>query len=376
MASSARTKSSKRKLTHSKFHKPPKHLRRGSYRADDSFEPLIIHRVICDCEGYHYDHQSHADYFDIPQLFEGDSKASALRGESPIENTDEYFEQYKDVVLALFKVYSCNAYHDAVEHKFEMLRAPKNPDVEALERYFYRLNEDCDSRTPQWEELVIVSEDLQNEIKEVTGLFVERVLTQRQSTEMDAIVNGLYNYSRRIKRAGDEVNGRSREHIANFIRWVEIVFRNEYEEADDLFVAGRVAISHLPKLFGPDEIIVTTQGDQPQAYVVAEYPEQNDDTLEIPCYTWSFNGRFWRKHTNLVVKWPFSEDEVSIYDLSTYPLRFDESMRQRLLDRGKTFWQYRERRFVSYSPANSPFEFQTVSTTSSTCSRLYDLIYT
>src|SRR4051812_3864730 len=51
---------------------------------------LIVHLVQCDSQGSHSSHRPASPFFDAPQLFGGDNKASALRGQDPVEDIDSY----------------------------------------------------------------------------------------------------------------------------------------------------------------------------------------------------------------------------------------------------------------------------------------------
>jgi hypothetical protein len=48
------------------------------HESPDDFETIIIHRVKCSQQKHHVDHPEQADFYNIPRLFIGDSKASEL----------------------------------------------------------------------------------------------------------------------------------------------------------------------------------------------------------------------------------------------------------------------------------------------------------
>jgi hypothetical protein len=133
------------------------------------------------------------------------------------------------------------------------------------------------------------------------------------------------------------------------LRTIELVFRQEYSEADELFSRGYVSRKHLPKLFRPSDTVVTKVDGHPRAYAVEHWPEWDGDALVVPCTTWSFDGRFYRETKHLLLNWEFEDKEVQITELGIYPLHFDPQTETRLLERGSAFWHSRNQRFVSYS---------------------------
>lgn len=133
-------------------------------------QTLIVHKVNCDQTKHHQDHPSTHNYLNVPRLFEGDSKASPLRGTAPIDVIDKLLEENDDVSIVLYKIYSCNDYHNAIEEDFDPLPHPKHPDVSSLISYFFRLREHGKEATSIEEEIMLVSDDLKNALHKLTGM--------------------------------------------------------------------------------------------------------------------------------------------------------------------------------------------------------------
>jgi hypothetical protein len=151
------------------------------------------------------------------------------------------------------------------------------------------------------------------------------------------------------------------DHIRTLFNYVIASYREEYQEADNLFERGLVNQYHFPKLFGPNEIVVTVANNQPLSYISEICPALEDRHLELDCWSWDFDGLFRKEKSNLSVPWPQDSDTVPISSLRVYPLRYDRSgLEERLRNRGKQFWACRKRNFVSYESPNPTFEVQAV----------------
>ncbi|CAG8416467.1 unnamed protein product [Penicillium salamii] len=310
-------------------------------------DSLIIYRVLCCSENHHFDHPNQVDFFDVPRLFLGDSKASNLRGNNPIRDTEKYLKEHTEISLYRIKVYSCDAYHDSIQGQFQTLRAPLHPMSPEMLRFFYILDEDGHEADHESEDIIILCKDLQQEIGKVINTQPKRISTTDGSVQRETVVNRLYSHLRR----GDSLDARSDSQMARFFAIMEAVFKNDYGVADGLFSNGYVSGNHLAKLFRPNETIVTNHGGHPRAYTLDSWPEWRSDSLILPCATWSFDGQFYRETEEIEIAWPLEDGEMPIATLSAYPLRFDEKMEQRLINRGGTFWRYSVGQYVSYVPS-------------------------
>ncbi|KAL2815421.1 hypothetical protein BDW59DRAFT_166827 [Aspergillus cavernicola] len=201
------------------------------------------------------------------------------------------------------------------------------------QRYIYILN--CDGYEPslESEETIILAEELQDNVEAITNIRRDHISTAKKMGE-DAVVNRLYIHLRQTYISFDEPDYR----LTNFLRHIEFVFGPEYTEEDSLFAEGCVRKSHLAKLFRRNGIIVTHGKDHPRAYKVVNWSYWRYASLMLPCVTWSFNGEFFQESKELKLEWSLGDDEkVSIRELGVYPLRFNEEIRSRLIERGINF---------------------------------------
>ncbi|KAL2799686.1 P-loop containing nucleoside triphosphate hydrolase protein [Aspergillus keveii] len=311
------------------------------------FVPFIIHRVECSNQKDHTNHPTQADYFDAPRLFFGDSRASSLRGEEPIDDIDEYLENHEEISLIWVKVYSCDAYLESIRDQFEVLRAPLHPMNPMLMRHFSFLSADGDEAIPEREEITIVDDMIKDAVEEAIDIPCERISTAARTQETSA--------------APDKLADGSAIDLEDLLKYMEMAFVKEYQAADDLFARSCVTRKHLAKLFWKDELIVASRGGQPRAYLLQGWPRWEDDKFEGEEVTLEYTFE--------------AKEEVFITDLPVYPLRVDNGVKARLRKRGAAFWKCRNRQFVSYTPSPSTVEVSTSSPRYMVDSRIYHHVH-
>jgi hypothetical protein len=325
---------------------------------------LVLHRVICDSGENHTRHKEIAHYLDVPRLFAGDSKASSLRGRKYISNVEEHLEDNADISVVIYKTYSCDDYHEIVKDQFERLQIPKI-DVEvisSLKSYFFSLKGDGQAAQSISEEMTIISDDLKDAINMIEATNPERMAKWHDPRNMKAPYLHFYHCRGLMDQAAVGLRGIHQQHIAVLLEYLNKAFGPEYDEADALFSRGLVTKLHFPKLFGPNEVVLTSQNDQPLAYISESCPEPDRLPLCLNCWSWTFDGLFRKERTPLHVDWPSCAPKIlPISALKTYSLRFDTSgLEERLRKRGKKFWRCRKRNFVSYESPNPSFDVRTV----------------
>ena len=343
---------------------------RRNFRTDSSNLPprhVIVHQVSCLGGDNHTQHSSQSQYLDVPRLFAGDSKANALRGERRFPDLEDYLESDPNISFIVYKSYSCNEYHEAVKDDFDRLQIPRiDPAViSQLRAYFFALKRDGEAASPNTEEIQIVSEDLQDAMATMESLHPDQFGAWDPQRGMRAPYLQLYHCRSLMDdyatTSSGDLSQTHQDHIRTLFNYVMASYGEEYQEADDLFESGLVNQYHFPKLFGPNEIVVTVANNQPSAYISEICPTLEDGHLELNCWSWEFDGLFRKKERNLSVPWPQNSDTIPISSLRVYPLRYDQSdLEERLRNRGKQFWECRKRNFVSYESPNPTFEVQAV----------------
>jgi len=120
------------------------------------------------------------------------------------------------------------------------------------------------------------------------------------------------------------------------------------EEAGELFERDIVNRQNWAKLFRPGTVVV--ERDQPKAYVCETYSTPSDNSLKLSCWSWDFDGKFYRKEAIMIVPWPSDKDTTVVTKLRVYPLDYAEpTLAAELRARGEIFWSCRLPKFVGYN---------------------------
>lgn len=360
--------------------------------ADLSIEAthLVIHTVDCESNEAHEGHAISASFLDRPRLFTGDSKASVLRGKKPIEDVNSYIQQQENVCVVVYKVYHCGKYHDDIKKDFVRTKLP-NADLTVSSRIWpFLFTLPCDSKEakPEHESMAVLSDALRHCLEKLDPTLKPKkgskpplpppppppphgslmpppppgLLDQKMDMlRMDFPYLSLYHKRQAMTEYITSNEDESRYQLLALQKYLNEELGEEYAEADKLFSSGRVSKRHFQKLFGPDQIVVGIQDNQPQAYMCRKL-ESIHPTLGLQCWTWVFDGFFRKQESFHRVKWPpEGEDTIEVKDLNMYPLRFDQTgLEERLRGRGEKFWPLRSRSFVSYNTKHPSFEIRTV----------------
>ena len=101
-----------------------------------------------------------------------------------------------------------------------------------------------------------------------------------------------------------------------------------------------------------DEMLVRAhEPDRPEP---SQHLKHHTYTWTVNAWDWGFNGVFSKKDVSISIHLNAANEneEVKVNSLDYFPLRFDSGdLRSKLERRGRTFWQCRYRKFVSYQEA-------------------------
>ncbi|OJD32646.1 aaa family atpase [Diplodia corticola] len=361
--------------------------------ADDSavsMEPqyLVIHTVDCESDGAHEAHPLSASFLDRPRLWTGDSKASALRGKRLVEDVNSYIQQQENICLVVYKNYRCDKYQDEIKKDFIRTKL-LNPDMTVSTKvwpFLFTLQRDAREAKEEHESMVILSDELRELLEELDPSLDVRLPPtapprsmsppprrtfmpppppdlygqERSEILLRAPYLRLYYQREAMSKYIAEHEDEAKYQVLVLKKYLEKELGSEYAEADALFAKGRVSKKHFEKLFGPGQILVAMEQNQPRAYkctVVESLPPK----LKLYGWTWAFDGHFLKQDDVHMVEWPSAnEDTIDVTALGIYPLRFDQTgLEERLRARGEKFWGLRYRTFVSYSSKSPSFEIRT-----------------
>jgi len=328
---------------------------------------IVIHRVECSgVQKYHQHHEPSADYFDVPRLSAQMNRTIGLHGRERIRDIEEYLEDHNDLSFAVYVTYSCTRYHDAIKDRFERLSMPEMDPTTAAQAkpYFYVLRQDGDLATPESEALIL-SERLEQAL---------RILHDHNSEFLPMV--GAWNtspyfaypYLQLYHQKDHLVDTTSRgltlhyqSHLEALHDYVAQRLGTEHAEAEALFAKGLVNEKHWDKLYRPGAVVVTFENEQPLAYVSKMSPDISNNALQLQCWSWAFDGKFFRKSRVFNIPWPSDTIVKAITDLQVYPLdRATYQLRDELRSRGETFWACRSRKFLNYDVPLQGMEVQIV----------------
>ncbi|RGP72192.1 p-loop containing nucleoside triphosphate hydrolase [Fusarium sporotrichioides] len=326
---------------------------------------IMVHRVYCTVDVPGHDrHARETLYLDEPRLYQGDNKASPLRGREPITcRLEDFIEGFSNISFLVMRSYDCTQYHETIRDDFKRLPLPQTDwdSAAELRPYFYQLQHDGMVAVAR-EESLEISHALKTATKKIERLELNLFAGLRATLKPPYLQ--VYHTRTRMRFLANEVlDEEDAVHVLLLLDYIERSFGLEYREADELFGDGLVTRQHLDKLFGPSEVVVRLEDGEPVGYRTTACPSPipGNGPVSLKCYNWSFNGTFQREETILQIPWP-AEDQgpVAITDLSIYPLRFnpDGQLEQTLRDRGTMFWACRERKFLGYVTPTSSFEIK------------------
>ncbi|KAE9368086.1 hypothetical protein N431DRAFT_310480, partial [Stipitochalara longipes BDJ] len=319
-------------------------------------EYLLVHKVECGRSINHHHHTSTSYFLDPPRLFDGDNKASPLRGTISIANVEEHLEDNEHVSIVVYRTYHCEEYHESIEEEFEQLRLSDYGvrTVPAMRPFLFVLRRDMKVASTISEVMVLLSPHLKEALQNLE--YLDRKINynsfrQEGHWTLKAPYLQMYHFRELIRKTIPRLSSAyEQQHVGVLLSYIGESFGADYSEADTLFAKGLVSEKHLSKLFGPGEVVVTMTESQPVAYALRGLPETGRSTLSLHVESWNFDGVFRRKENAVDVIWPStSSAALPIVHLEIFPLKFDRlGTKERLLKRGQLLWSCRKRRYMSY----------------------------
>lgn len=341
---------------------------------------IVVHRVQCNGqrEFNHKDHETELDYLDTPRLLTDANQTSVLKGTEPLDNIEWYLDDNPGRHLAVISIYDCVQYHKEIANEFERLSLPSSINGRTLSQlrpYLYVLRKDA-KEADRKDQILVPSPGLKRALNSLRMLHPSILDDWELEENLTYPYPQLWHSRHFLLIAAEDLSPGDQCHITTLWRYLDNDMIGEWTEAEDMFKEGIVSKQHWTKLFHPNELIVTMLYGEPRAFICKDNPEVSNDKLYLECWSWEFDGQFFRRDLSFIIDWPGQSDVASIVDLSHYPLKFDTfDLANRLAKRGATFWSCRQRKYVSYrSPSQSTIG-QTVSSCH-TCFKVASLIST
>jgi hypothetical protein len=329
----------------------------GTYKRG-SRQYLIVHEVECDPrDGNHGQHASLQRFFDTPRLFAGDNKVSALRGNRRIIDIEGVLEEDKRIKFVVYRSYECSAYRIRIKNDFEQATVP-NMDPMARSRirpYLSVLTRDGPPADPLDEWIKVVDDELDCAIVRAEALESGHFKGWMTASTLRPPYLGFFHSRNNLEGLLKGLSKVDEDSLRVLFDFIHESCSEEFNKADQLFAKGMVNKKHHWKLFATNTVVVRKHEGSMVCTLNEKIPLTND--LVHPNWSWKFDGIFRRDPYWLPLTWPGSDDEdMAIVDLPAYPLKYDRTgLEEKLKTRGRTFWDCRIRKYISYfGPSTGP----------------------
>ncbi|KAF2188502.1 hypothetical protein K469DRAFT_566041 [Zopfia rhizophila CBS 207.26] len=256
-----------------------------------------------------------------------------LQGRKPVNDLEAYLKHNPDICFLVFREHELGNKRRQSYHVFQTPNSRQQMSLRS-------------------ERMRIVSETLKQAIRSVATC-VPNEVSINHNQEMEAPYYFLYHHRSQLESLINSSPPDIQDLISLLTGYLNEQYGEEYAEADRLIAKGHITEKHIPKLFKPNQMILTNDTGKPQAYVTQGWPEEAKDSLTIHSWHWIFNGHlFTRDAYRNVVPFPsdLADSEVPILYLKYFPAKFaPETTSHMLVKRGRTYWKMRTKTFASYS---------------------------
>ncbi|KAL2872492.1 uncharacterized protein BJX67DRAFT_369148 [Aspergillus lucknowensis] len=148
-----------------------------------------------------------------------------------------------------------------------------------------------------------------------------------------------------------------------FADWITNAKEWEYSRVDALLSKGTITPEYMSYLVKPGNVVVRKDGSF-QAYLATSWVKEEPAPLQghpvaqnnnrfwgVTAWSYEIDGTFYRKGTTLKfgVNAKNPPEELDLKDSGVTPLKYTSpEVQRRLRERGNTYWQFREKKLVSY----------------------------
>ncbi|KAJ9668738.1 hypothetical protein H2201_000982 [Coniosporium apollinis] len=307
----------------------------------------ILHRINCaDAEGPPRISQGR------PYFVSDDEEVNHLRCHThdSVPNIEVYIAQNPHLSFIAFRDYRCCDSNDTEAPASNPTRG-KEPEHSS-------------------ESVQVISVDLHHALLVVTECAIRRELYPKlhEDREICGPYLWMFHEEEHIRTKLSHLPSNYRKQMTLFLEYIRDHLHSEYAAVRQMLGDGVMCDRYLDYIFMPGEIIIEKNGGGDEAYdkaclqaswllkkvtsqPVAGSEDEFTSATEIifHAHTWKFDGHFSRAIEKKSIQSPVSHNTYLIRDMVAYPIRYaKEGTKERLLRRGKMFWDCRFRRYVSY----------------------------
>lgn len=173
-------------------------------------------------------------------------------------------------------------------------------------------------------------------------------------TNMDTV---FYHFRQVFENALTQFENAERQVLKSLIDFLTEEFGSKHHEIERSFGEGIVTPTTLKYLFRREDIVIICEGKGVYGAKLKSFAEKPDHKMLIDAESYAFDGKFntVRKDSKLQLPKSMREKQpTKITYLPCYPLSFaDAEVKERLMNRGHTFWRCRVLAYVAYNGPNT-----------------------
>jgi len=314
-------------------------------------------------------------YRDPPRLFQGDSRVTPLHGRFKITQdvfSEDFAAENPLLAFLVIKEYNCGEYFEK-EVSRDAFKTIEMPDrmAKALAKFKPQLSfleKDGPEASYSSQRIFPIAYELKVVLRYLRSSYSQYFGGDAESDE--AVFSwpylGIYHTRHMtddILNPAEAFNHVDVSFASHLINYIKTSNEKEFQDADAQFASGLVTRQHFSKLFAPEDVLVRKTEHGPVGCILSQVSDIHENSVELECWNWGFDGRFFKEKANWTVEWPSGGDRISLDLLELYPLKFDKNgLREKMFTRGDMFWKCRSRQLVECDSLTTRFEFQTVST--------------
>jgi hypothetical protein len=115
----------------------------------------------------------------------------------------------------------------------------------------------------------------------------------------------------------------AKAQIGGLLRYSEMRFGKEFEEAEDLLARGLVSQAHISKLYRPNSLVVSKMNGQPSAFVVHDWPHVDQhNCITVKCWSYQTDGSGFARKLTVFSIGPIEMGYPTLSSLIVYPIRY------------------------------------------------------
>jgi hypothetical protein len=268
-----------------------------------------------------------------------------------VVDPDGYIETKRNIAFAFYKIYTMEHQRVELEEAMKTKGVIPNPEPASLE-------------------ILLISNDMREAMRRFLDQFSDFRTEFPEVHETKRLTSPfIWWYHCRRSYNLQHLQPREAKLIATLIHWIEDSYSSLYDQVDDQLRRHRVSSTSIEFLVRHGYVLVSDNDGVPMGYQATSRPRAIDvfntkhgsqstsgeaksrRNWEIKSRSYMYAGNFlWKSMTlTLTLETDTEDGEVDITSLEYVPLAHaSEEVRQRLEQRGKTFWKCRNKRLVSY----------------------------